>query len=300
VSRIDEALRRNRGTSEVVSPVAHDQAMFRPAWPVSGAEPTARDRDRDPVEDVAIQDERIKRPVGLAVSHPGVMGFSSAWRERLASTDGNPGLVEQFRRLAATLHHAQQANGLRSLMVTSASPGDGKTLTAVNLALVLAESYRSRVLLIDADLRRPSIPSVVDLGDGAGLSDALRSSTEQKLALVALTPRLTILPAGQPIANSIEALTSPRMQQILAEAGTRYDWVILDAPPVGPTADARLLTQMVGGTVFVVHAGRTQYSVVQKAIEGLGREQILGVVLNGVKPEALDGYYGVPRDEEKS
>ena len=148
------------------------------------------------------------------------------------------------------------------------------------------------MLLVDADLRRPSIPSVADLGDGSGLSEALRATTEQKLALVPITPRLTLLPAGQPIANSIEALTSPRMKQILDEASTRFDWVILDAPPVGPTADTRLLTQMVGGTLFVVHADRTQCGDVQKAIDALGREQILGVVLNGVAERPLD-HYGV-------
>ncbi len=93
------------------------------------------------------------------VASAGVQGFSSKWRECLASgSEGDPALVEQFRRLAGVLHHAQAANGLRSVMVTSAMPGDGKTLTAINVAFVLAESYRARVLLVDADLRRPSIP----------------------------------------------------------------------------------------------------------------------------------------------
>lgn len=185
-------------------------------------------------------------------------------------------------------------------MITSASPGDGKTLTAVNLALVLAESYRYNVLLVDADLRRPSIPSVLDLSQGSGLSEVLRAPTEQKLALVPVTERLTLLPAGQPIANSIEALTSPRMRQILQEASTRFDWVILDAPPVGPTTDARILTQMVNGTLFVIHAGQTQYPDVQMAIDGIGREQILGVVLNGVEqtPSSDYYYYGAPRSSE--
>ena len=236
-----------------------------------------------------------------AANTPGILDFSSSWRERLANgPQSDPTLTEQFRRLAATLHHAQQNNGLQSVMVTSASPGDGKTLTAVNLALVLAESYRYRVLLVDADLRRPSIPSVVDLGEGTGLSEALRSVKEQKLALVPLTPRLTLLPAGQPIANSIEALTSPRMRQILEEASARFDWVILDAPPVGPTADAHLLTHLVGGTLFVIHAAQTQYADVAKGIEAIGREHILGIVLNGVETSPAEGYYGVMRDDTQA
>ena len=236
MSRIDEALRRAQpaaGPRDAEAVPAGGQREFSPAWAMADE---ARDAGADNVE-------RAPRPGAISVTgpSPAILGFSSEWRQRLAGgPDSDAALTEQFRRLAATLHHAQRNNGLKSVMVTSAAPGDGKTLTAVNLALVLAESYRYRVLLVDADLRRPSIPSVVDLGDGTGLSEALRATKEQKLALVPLTPRLTLLPAGQAIANSIEALTSPRMRQILEEAATRYDWVILDAPPVGPTADARL------------------------------------------------------------
>lgn len=231
----------------------------------------------------------------MGVGPTGSIRFSAEWRERLAtSANGDAGMVEQFRRLAATLHHAQLSTGLRSVMVTSAAPGDGKTLTAINLALVLAESYRANVLLIDADLRRPSIPSVVELGDGGGLSEALRAVAEQKLALVPIAPGLTVLPAGQPLANSIEALTSPRMQAILDEATSRYDWVVLDAPPVGLTTDAKLLTQMVGGTLFVVRAGKSQYSDVRRGLDSLDRDRLLGVVLNGVDALPSEGYYGTP------
>lgn len=229
-------------------------------------------------------------PVSLAVK-----GFAYEWRERLATApEGNSALIEQFRRLAGTLHHAQTASGIRTVMVTSAVPDDGKTLTAVNLALVLSESYRRKVLLVDADLRRPSIPHVVDLSDGVGLSETLRATSEQKLALVQLTSRLTLLPAGQPIPDPIGVLTSARMRSILDEAATHFDWVILDAPPVGPLADASLLADMVDGTLFVIRAGHTQHSHIQKAIEAVGRERILGVVLNGVENmpyQAYDKYY---------
>lgn len=286
MGRIDEALKRTGGAQPDEAPSNGGQ-LFKPAWTVT--DPRARREDPTALQPLAGAE---------ATPSGGMVRFSSQWRERLAAgPDSNVGLTEQFRRLAATLHHAHQANGLRDVMLTSAAPGDGKTLTAVNLALVLAESYRYRVLLIDADLRRPSIPNVIDLGEGCGLSDALTAATEQKLALVPITARLTLLPAGRPIANSIEALTSPRMQQILEEAGSRFDWVILDAPPVGPATDARLLAQMVGGTLFVIHAGQTQCPAVQKAVDAIGREQILGVVLNGVDDEGPEAYYyGASKD----
>jgi protein-tyrosine kinase len=245
------------------------------------------------------------RPAETVLGHEAAalrrpVGFSSDWNHRLASSvDGDPGLVEQFRRLAGTLHKAQRATGLRSVMVTSAMQGDGKTLTAINVALVLSESFNSRVLLVDADLRHPSIPAVVDLGNEAGLSEALRAKKEQRLALIPLTSRLTLLPAGQPIANSIEALTSPRMQQILIEAVNRFDWVIVDAPPVGMTTDARLLSELVDGTLFVVRAGQSQHHDVDRAVDALGREQILGVVMNGTEPRPNQEYYGLTSHSAK-
>jgi protein-tyrosine kinase len=283
LGRIDEALKR-AGTEGDVQPSASSGQIFKPAWSVSEED----EAPALPAESTAVV------PMGAPDARPdlGLVGFSSRWKERLAvGPDSDVGLTEQYRRLAATLHHRHNVDGLRSLMMTSAAPGDGKTLTAVNLALVLAGSYRYNTLLIDADLRRPSMPNVGDLTDGCGLSDALTAQTEQKLALIPITPRLTLLPAGAPIANSIEALTSPRMQQILKEATSRFDWVILDAPPVGPATDARLLSQMVGTCLFVIHAGQTQCPDVQKAIEAIGRERILGIVLNGVENLGSEAYY---------
>jgi capsular exopolysaccharide synthesis family protein len=285
VSRIDEALRRTRAENlgDIEVPA---QEQFTPAWSVAGEKQQASGPR-------PVLPETTSGP-GEVLQHPGEsrLEISSSWRDRLAiGPHSDSHLAEQFRRLAATLHQAHQTQGLRSVMVTSASPGDGKTMTAINLALVLAESYRYRVLLIDADLRRPSITNVVDLAIGSGLSEALRSPTPQKLALAQLTQRLTLLPAGGPTMNSIEALVSPRMREILEEAHAKFDWVILDAPPLGATADARLLSQMAGGTLFVIRAGKSQYPDVQKAIDVVGRDHILGVVLNDVEEAAAEPYY---------
>lgn len=289
MSRIDEAIRRVKGPAEPDLPELPAPAAFQPAWTVPETPEEAR---------VQRLPEAAVNPTGmLEAPRETGLSISSAWRDRLATgPEADPALVEQFRRLAGSLHHARQTHGLRSVMVTSSGPDDGKTLTSINLALVLAESYRYRVLLIDADLRRPSITNVVELAEGSGLSEALHASGPQPLALAQLGPRLTLLPAGRPTMNSIEALVSPRMRQILDEAMEKFDWVILDAPPVGPTADARLLSQMAGGTLFVVRAGKSQYPDVKQAIETVGRDQILGVVLNDVesRPDGGDYYYYAP------
>ncbi len=289
MGRIDDALRLTQGGTVAAPEAGPSQEHFAPAWQVS---------DPRPPDNVAGQPARLTERRGRVLESSGtVLGFSSEWRERLALVpDGNPTLVEQFRRLSATLQRAPLAGDRHIVMITSATPGDGKTLTAVNLAIVLSESFRATVLLIDADLRRPSIPAVIDTGGGAGLSEALGSAHEQKLALIELSPRLTLLPAGRPVANSIEALTSPRMREILDEAITRFDWVIVDAPPLGPTADARILAEMVGGTLFVIHAGKTRCEHAQKALESLERDRLIGIVFNGVDMEPFDGYYAVGPD----
>jgi capsular exopolysaccharide synthesis family protein len=237
----------------------------------------------------------------MSVAPSSPVSLSGACREQLVnSAEANPVLVEQFRTLAATLHHTQVSNNIRVIMLTSASPDDGKTLTALNLALVLSESYRKRVLLIDADLRRPSLAKLADVTSAPGLTEALRSPTERKLGVLQVTPTLMLLPAGRPDPDPIGGLTSPRMRNILDEARGRFDWVILDAPPMGPLADANLLASMVDGAVFVVRSGRTHYEAAKRAIEMLGRERILGVVLNGMEkmPSEHYEYYSGPTPGE--
>jgi capsular exopolysaccharide synthesis family protein len=179
-------------------------------------------------------------------------------------------------------------------MVTSAAPGDGKTFTALNLALTLARSYARRVLLIDADLRRPSIDQICGLDNTNGLSDALRSENEQKLPLFELVDGLTFLPAGRPDPDPVGGLTSARMKTILQEATEQFDWIIVDAPPATPLADAGLVGAMVDAVLLVVRAGDTHYRFVEKAIEAIGRDRIFGVVLNAAQDLSLDynGYYG--------
>jgi protein-tyrosine kinase len=304
LSRLDEALRRKgQGGSKRVSD--DGDGVFVSAWDAadelrSEQAPPEPIRVPAPITPMPLREtvrphERPMIPDARAEERSPV-ALSRNWGERLAiAPEAHPMLVEQYRRLAATLHHAQIAGGIRRVMVTSASSDDGKTLTAVNLALVLSESYRRRVLLIDADLRRPSLGNVVDVTNAPGLSDALKAPHETKLGILQVTPMLMVLPAGRPDPDPMGGLTSARMRHILEEAAGRFDWVILDAPPMGPMADASLLSQMVDGAVFVLRAGRTQYSLVQKAVEALGRERILGVVLNGVDrmpPEQYEYPYG--------
>ena len=297
MSRIDEALRR-KGDRGVERGSNGAQSLFVSAWDQEpGPRPVEALRPAPSVAPAAPSGDII-----TVVREPhqsdSVRTLTKAWKERLATApEANQVLVEQFRRLAGTLHQAQATSGIRVIMLTSASPDDGKTLTAVNLALVLSESYRRRVLLIDADLRRPSLGGSTGLSSAPGLTDALAAKADEKLSIIQLTPTLMLLPAGRPDPDPTGGLTSLRMRQILEEAAGLFDWVILDAPPMGPLADAQLLSQMVDGAVFVIRAGQTQHDVIQKAIDSIGRERILGVVLNGVANMPAEQYAYLSENE---
>jgi capsular exopolysaccharide synthesis family protein len=179
-------------------------------------------------------------------------------------------------------------------MVTSAVPGDGKTMTSLNLALVLSESYRRRVVLVEADFRRPRIGGVINLPMAEGLSDIMKSPEDRKVKPVQLTPYLTLVPAGRPDADPVSGLTSRRMQEFLLSAAEEFDWVILDTPPTSVAADAALLSPFTDATIMVIRAGHTPNAAVQQSIDAIGRERIVGVVLNAApQPSATSGdYYG--------
>jgi capsular exopolysaccharide synthesis family protein len=222
---------------------------------------------------------------------PRARGRQSELFERLDATlaqkivvDQNimPVSREQYRRLAATLHHAQEDAGVKVVLVASAVVGEGKTLTASNLALTLSESYQRTVLLIDGDFRRPALHIVFNIDAPSGLSEGLMAVVEQKLPLYRVSQRLTILPAGKPSSDPMAGLTSNRMRRVIQEARDAFDWVIIDTPPVGLLPDANLLATMVDGAVLVVRANSTPYHQVMRAIDALDRNRLLGVVLNSV------------------
>jgi capsular exopolysaccharide synthesis family protein len=281
MSRIDEALRRASGAVDTLDEPEpqSDRSARRSDEPldyfrgVAGAAGAARPAPPE------LPSSRV-----IAAPRTGGRGrlgpFDASLNGKLVVTREMPGVaVEQYRGLAASVHKLQVETGLKTLMVTSALPQEGKTLTVVNLALTLSESYRRRVLLIDADLRLPSVHWIFRLPNTSGLSDGLRS-TATDLTLLQVSEHLSILPAGQPDGNQMAGLTSDRMQALLQEAGAAFDWVLLDAPPVGLMPDAHLLSHLTQAVIFVIRAGSTPYPLIERAIAQLGRERIAGTVLN--------------------
>jgi capsular exopolysaccharide synthesis family protein len=208
----------------------------------------------------------------------------------------SPVSVEQYRKLAASLHQAQLERNIKVVMIASAMSGEGKTLTAVNLALTLSESYRRRVLLVDADLRRPQMHELFQLPNVSGLNEGLKAPELRPLSVFEVSPRLVLLPAGRPDPDPMGILASERMRQVIQEASAAFDWVIMDTPPVVLLPDTNLLADMADVSVLVVAAGKTPHRMVTRAVELLGHERILGVVLNGAEENAIAATAGYARD----
>jgi capsular exopolysaccharide synthesis family protein len=289
MSRIDEALRRVGG--QPVSDRPSDRLVVADAPDVSAPDESILDRyvaeqtssvGRTPSERipaVAAQPTRDRTETPAPVS--------ASLRGKLVMTpEIEPLSSEQYRRLAAALHELQAERGLKSLMVSSALPSDGKTLTVANLALTLGESYKNRVLLIDADLRRPSVHELFGLSNTVGLADLLRASNA-RVRPIQVSSTLSVLPAGRVEGSPLAALSSPLLQTIVADATARYDWVLLDTPPVGLLTDAHLVARATDGVVFVIAAGVTPYALVQRSVAEIGRERIVGAVLNRVDERTL-------------
>lgn len=166
-------------------------------------------------------------------------------------------------------------------MLTSALPHEGKTLTTVNLALTLSGSFARRVLVIDADLRWPSVHKLFGVPSTRGLTEALADDVADP-AFVEVSERLSLLTAGQPGPTPLAGLSSPRMGALLERCGRQFDWVLIDTPPVGMLPDAHLLARLAGAVILVIGAGTTPAAAIERVVAELGPECIIGTVLNRI------------------
>jgi Mrp family chromosome partitioning ATPase len=150
------------------------------------------------------------------------------------------------------------------------------------------------VLLVEADVRRPSLHDLLQISTTWGLSDGLRATDENKFPLTQVSPCLSVLLGGRPDANPVGGLSSERMRHVIQDAAAHFDWVIIDTPPAALLPDADLICRHADGALLVIQAGATPYPAIQKAIAALGQDRILGVVLNRAATVPLDsnGYYG--------
>lgn len=218
----------------------------------------------------------------------------------ITATDPNSPITEQYRKLKSLLVKMTRAeNSRNSLLVTSTVGGEGKTITSLNLAITLAQEYDHTVLLMEADLRRPTIMNYLGLQASVGLTDCVLDGLDVGEALVKTgIGKLSVLPAGRPVRDPVEVFSSARMARILEEVKTRYSdrFVIVDSTPLLPFAEGHILAGMVDSVIFVVRQDYTPFDKLKEALASLKTPNLLGVVCNdidgGITGTGYYGYYG--------
>jgi capsular exopolysaccharide synthesis family protein len=212
----------------------------------------------------------------------------------IAITQPRSAYCEQFRSLRTRILQAGERSQMRALVVTSAGIGEGKTLTALNLGWLLAQTEGIRALVIDSDLRRPCATDYFGLEGRDGLSEVLGEKASLEDTIVRLDPAgLHLLPGGRPRDDVAELLSGPTYSQVLTEARKIFDYIIIDAPPLGIFTDANVLMSRADGAVLVVRASKTRYAALDKLLEQIQRERLLGVILNRAdeQPDSNSYYY---------
>jgi capsular exopolysaccharide synthesis family protein len=203
---------------------------------------------------------------------------------------GDLAAAESYYALRTSVLLSEPEEAPKTILVTSCESGDGKTTTVINLARSLCE-LGSRVLLIDADMRRPSAHKLLGAGGHPGLSTYLTTDTDVgKLINNPSNPGLSLLPGGPIPSNPATLISSPKMKQLLELLSNQYDYILIDSPPLGYVTDAVILSTMVGGVVLVAHGSKSKREVIRRAkydLLSVGA-RILGVVLNNVNPKHYD------------
>lgn len=205
-------------------------------------------------------------------------------------TDSRSPGADRFRFLRLKLREHWQTGRLRTLLITSPLPGDGKSTVALNLASVLAEKGKRNVLLIDADLHQRTLAATLGLPDGPGLADCLEDNVDPVSILRRVDPLgFFLLSSGATDHNPAELLQTESLSRITKKLASLFDWVLIDTPPVVPLTDALLLSRHADASLVVVRADITPRDAVEEALSLLGRQHVLGIVLNGA--EGLDRRY---------
>lgn len=219
-----------------------------------------------------------------------------------SNAESNPHGAEQFRTLRSRLYQVRGNQPLRTLLVTSAAPAEGKTFVTSNLAHAISRQADRRTLIIDADLRCSRLHSTLGAPSSPGLSDYLRGDADERTVIQhGQTGNLWMIPGGTSVTNPSELLSNGRLKTLIDRVSPIFDWVIIDSPPCLPVADASLMADLCDGVLLVVRAGSTPAELVKKAGAQLRKGKVVGVILNAVEQESGTygsyysyGHYGTP------
>ncbi|MFZ5801285.1 MAG: CpsD/CapB family tyrosine-protein kinase [Candidatus Omnitrophota bacterium] len=220
----------------------------------------------------------------------------SSFDPRIVSLhDPKSAVAEQYRTLRTNLQALKTKQPLKALTITSAAHSEGKTITAINLAISMARDLnKKQILLVDGDLRRATITRYLGVKSEGGLSELLSNGQVVDDCLLDIgIANLTVLPAGKPPHNAAELLGSAKMHNLISQFKEKYDYVIFDSPPIIPVTDAGVLGAQTDGVVMVVQANRTQKGVVEHSVTLLKQAQakLLGYILTNIQYHIPDYIY---------
>ncbi len=280
MGKIDQALAKATGTpvAPASSPPQPDTEQPAPPPPSPRPQPAAGAAQPPPATTVERWDARL----------------------RLASKPLSAA-SESFRKVRNAILHPPSGQPPRTILVTSAVPEEGKSFICANLGINLAQGLEQHCLLVDCDLRRPTLASLFGLPNDKGLSNYLRGETPLA-ALIHKTgqPKLSVIPSGPTVPNPAELLDSTVMQHTIMEMAARYPdrYLFFDSPPAQAAAETAVLARHVDAVILVVRWGKSGREQVKTLVESIGRDKILGVVFNAYQLSSLDralykkGYYG--------
>jgi succinoglycan biosynthesis transport protein ExoP len=215
-------------------------------------------------------------------------------------TDGNGLGAEKFRLLGARLRNLRERQQLRKLVITSAAPGDGKTLVGINLAVCLAKNTTEKVLLLEGDLRRPMLAEQLGIRGLPGLGDwAAADQPISKYICRFGDLQLWVLPSGSISEDPVAILHSTRFFKLYSQLVTCFDWIIIDTPPLLPMADVNFWSRHVDGLLLVVRQGKTPKAVLKKGLETLDNPKVVGVIFNDAQ-QVETSYYQQYYDKSKT
>jgi protein-tyrosine kinase len=296
MSRIHEALKKaeqERATAQTVAtdvaPMPPEPATASAAWTSNVPGPTAEANLplATPSSDYLRFDD-----LRASCAHP-------TWHlDPSVNVFFNPSLsshgAEQFRTLRSRLYQLRGAQSLKTLLVTSAVPGEGKTFVTLNLAQAIVRQPDRRALIIDADLRCSRLHLPLGAPTSPGLTDYLRGEADQMAVIQhGQEGNLCFIAGGSDVTDPSELLSNGRLRKLLDRVTPVFDWVIVDSPPCVPVADASILAELLDGVLLVVRAGSTPASIAEKAHQELQGKNVVGVVLNAVDEASMYGshYY---------
>lgn len=214
-------------------------------------------------------------------------------RKLITMADSRSPISEQYRTIRTNIQFSSVDSTIKSLMVTSAGPGEGKSTTVANLAVVFAQQEK-KVLLIDADMRKPTVHYTFQLHNHRGLTNVLtKQATITEAVNKTDQENLFVLTCGPIPPNPAELLGSKAMEEFLKEASQEFDLILFDTPPVLAVTDAQILANKCDGTILVVNSGKTEMEAAAKAKEQLmaANAKLLGAVLNQKKAKDSQYYY---------